>query len=146
MRLALDPSVVPSDYEFAHRIRTRFAETDAMGVIHHSAYAAYLEESRAMFLRQSGHPYAEVRRAGIDFPVLELFVSFRRPLYFDEVVDVHVRAGRLTRATFQLAYLLEVDGEARSTAVTVHGTVDASGRAARLPEWLDAVVGGPSPG
>ncbi len=134
MRLALTPSTDPGDYGFAHRIRTRFAETDAMGIIHHGAYAAYLEEARAMFLRHSGHPYADVRRAGIDFAVLELFVRYRRPLLFDDVVDVHVRAGHLTRTTFQIAYLLEVDGEARSTAVTVHGAVDESGRAARLPD------------
>ncbi len=141
MRLALLPSLVPSDYDFVHRIRTRFAETDAMGVVHHGAYAAYLEEARAMFLRQSGHPYTEVRQAGIDFPVLELFVSYRRPLLFDETVDVRLRVGHLTRATFQIAYLLEVDGEPRSTAVTVHGAVDASGSPARLPGWLDALAG-----
>lgn len=144
MRLALAPSLVPTDYPFHHRIRTRFAETDAMGVVHHGAYAAYLEEARAMFLRAGGHPYAEVRGAGTDFAVLELFVSYRRPLVFDELVDVHVRVGRLTRATFQIAYLLEVEGEARSTAVTVHGAVDASGRATRLPDWLAAASGQPA--
>jgi acyl-CoA thioester hydrolase len=95
-----------------------------------------------MFLRHRGHPYPEVRRAGIDFAVLELFVSYRRPLRFDELVDVHVRAGHLTRATFQIGYPLEVEGEARSTAVTVHGSVDPSGRAARLPGRLAGVADG----
>jgi acyl-CoA thioester hydrolase len=140
VRQALAPSLDSSDYQFTHRLRTRFAETDAMGVVHHGAYATYLEEARAMFLRDRGHPYAEVRRAGIDLAVLELFVSYRRPLRFDEVVDVHVRVGHLTRATFQIGYLLQVEGEARTTAVTVHSAVDASGRAARLPDWLPAAA------
>ncbi len=135
MRLALVPSLDPSDYGFVHRIRTRFAETDAMGVIHHSAYAAYLEEARAMLLRQGGHPYDQVRAAGIDFAVLELFVRYRRPLRFDEVVDIHVRVGHLTRTTFQVAYLLQVAEEPRSTAVTVHGAVDGDGKAVRMPTF-----------
>lgn len=141
MRLSLTPSSDPSDYRFAHSVRTRFAETDAMGIIHHSAYVPYLEEARAARLRHAGHPYDEVRAAGIDFAVLEVYVRYRRPLRFDEVVDVHVSVGALTRATFQVGYLLTVGGETRATAVTVHGAVDAEGRARRMPLWMGALVG-----
>ncbi len=136
MRLSLVPSTDPSDYGFVHRIRTRFAETDAMGVIHHAAYAPYLEEARAELLRQKGHPYDEARTAGIDLAVLELFVQYRHPLRFDELVDVNVRVGHLTRTTFEVAYLLQVAEETRCTAVTVHGAIDSSGSASRLPPWL----------
>ena len=96
---------------FVHPIRTRFAETDAMGIIHHGAYLPYLEEARAALLRHAGHPYQAVRDEGIDFAVLEVYVRYRRPLRFDEVVDLHVRLGELTRTTFQLGYLLTVAGE-----------------------------------
>ena len=57
MRLSLVPSTDPADYAFVHSIRTRFAETDAMGIIHHGAYLPYLEEARAALLRHVGHPY-----------------------------------------------------------------------------------------
>jgi acyl-CoA thioester hydrolase len=136
MRQTLDPSRDPNDYPFTHRIRTRFAETDAMGIVHHAAYLPYLEETRVEYLRQLGHPYDEVRRDGINFAVLEVVVQYRRPLEFDELVDVHLRAGAVSRATFQLAYLLTVDDDVRATAVTVHGCVDASGKARRLPAWV----------
>ncbi len=141
MRLSLTPSTDAGEYTFVHRIRTRFAETDAMGIVHHSAYAPYLEESRAALLRHAGHPYDEVRDAGIDFSVLELYVRYRQPLHFDELVDVNVAVGALTRTTFQVGYLLQVEGETRSTAVTVHGAVDRAGRPARLPVWLGDLVG-----
>lgn len=141
MRLSLDPSTDAADYGFVHRIRTRFAETDAMGIIHHGAYAPYLEEARAALLRHVGHPYEDVRLEGVEFSVLELYVRYRLPLRFDEVVDVSVTVGRLTRTTFEVGYLLQVGGETRSTAVTVHGAVDRSGRPARMPGWLAEVVG-----
>ena len=142
MRLSLVPSTDPADYRFVHRIRTRFAETDAMGVIHHGAYAPYLEEARAALLRSVGNPYDEVRRDGIDFAVLELFVQYRHPLYFDDQVDIHVAAGKLTRTTFQVGYLLQVDGEIRSTAVTVHAAVAPDGKGVRMPPWMAGVVAG----
>jgi acyl-CoA thioester hydrolase len=135
-RQSLQPSRQPSDYTFVHRLRTRFAETDAMGIVHHAAYLPYLEEARVAFLRQLGHPYEEVRREGHNFAVLEVAVHYRRPLEFDELVDVHLRTGALSRATFQLAYLLTVGGDVRATAVTVHGCVDGSGKAVRLPAWV----------
>ncbi len=106
-RLSLQPSRDPADYTFAHRLRTRFAETDAMGIIHHAAYLPYLEEARVEYLRAIGHPYDAVR-AGDDgdvpggggsreFPVLEVSVQYRRPLRFDDEVDVSLRVGAVTR-------------------------------------------------
>ena len=143
MRLSLQPSLDPAAYRFTHQLRTRFAETDAMGIIHHGNYPAYLEEARAAMLRTSGVPYEEVRSGeeGVDFAVLELYVRHRRPLRFDDLVTVHVVVDDLTRTTFQVAYLLTVDHEVRATAVTVHGAVDGRGRPARMPAFLGGLVG-----
>ncbi len=141
MRLSLTPSTDPEEYPFVHRLRTRFAETDAMGIIHHSAYAPYLEEARAAFLESAGHAYDGVRGDGIDFAVLELYVRYRRPLRFGDEVSVHLTVARVTRTTFEVGYLLSVAGEVRATAVTVHGAVDRDGRPSRLPAWMAEVAG-----
>ncbi len=136
VRLDVDPSLDPADYAFSHRIRVRFAETDAMGIVHHANYLLYLEEARVEYLRALGKPYTELRKDGVDHAVLECFVQYRRPLIFDEEVVVHLVLGGTTRATFQLAYLLTVDAEVRASAVTAHGAVNARGRPVRLPAWL----------
>lgn len=136
MRISADPSTDSSDYEFAHHLRVRFAETDAMGIVHHSRYLPMLEEARIAYLRHIGHPYQEIREAGVDMNVLEAFVQYRRPLLFDDVVEVHTTMASVERASFQMAYLLTVDGEVRATAVTAHGCVTPEGRPRRLPEWM----------
>jgi acyl-CoA thioester hydrolase len=136
MRVAAEPSRRVEDYPFSHRLRVRFAETDLMGVVHHSRYLPYLEEARVAYLRYIGHPYGEWREAGLDAAVLEVFVQYRRPLRFDDEVDVHLAVAAATRTTFQMAYLLTVDGEVAASAVTVHGLVTAAGRPGRLPTWL----------
>jgi acyl-CoA thioester hydrolase len=141
VRLSVDPSTNPDDYEFAHRIRVRFVETDAMGIVHHSNHLAYFEETRVAYLRAIGHPFTEWRDAGLESPVLESFVQYRQPLEFDEEITVHLRLADVTRATFQMAYLITVDGpdgvaRPRATGVTVHGCVTTAGRPTRLPGWL----------
>jgi acyl-CoA thioester hydrolase len=149
VRLSLNPPADPGAYPFVHRVRTRFAETDAMGIIHHAALIPYLEEARVFYLRDAGHPYEEVRAAGIDLTVLELYVRYRRPLRFDEVVDIHVMVDGLTRTTFEVGYLLQVADETRASAVTVHGAVGGDGRGRRLPDFLVQLAGpgqGPGPG
>ncbi len=145
LRQSLEPSRDPADYPFTHRVRTRFAETDAMGVVHHAAYLPYLEVARVEFLRSIGHPYDQVRtdqdEGGREFPVLEVWVQYRSALFFDDEVDISLVVGAVTRTTFQIAYLLSVAGQPRATAVTVHGCVDRSGRPSRLPEWVRSRFG-----
>lgn len=136
MRLDLEPSLDPADYMWAHDVRVRFAETDAMGIVHHSRYLPYLEEARVEYLRAIDHPYQALRDEGFDIAVLEVAVQYRQPLRFDDLVSVHLRFGAATRTTFQIAYLLTVGGQVRATAVTVHGCVTAAGRPVRLPAWL----------
>jgi acyl-CoA thioester hydrolase len=114
----------------------RFAETDAMAVVHHGRYFPYLEAARVEYLRHLGHPYTEWREAGVDAAVLEVFMQYRQALRFDDVVDVHVRLAAATRTTFQMAYLLTREATPVATAVTVHGAVTPDGRPTRLPAWL----------
>ncbi len=140
MRLSVNPPLDPGAYAHTHPIRARFAETDAMGVVHHSSYLLYLEEARVAWMRERGHSYAELREEGIDFAVIEAFVQYRQPIRFDDLVEVHLGIGKLTRMTMQVGYLLTVDGVPRATAVTVHAGVDPTGRPARMPAWVQDFV------
>jgi acyl-CoA thioester hydrolase len=137
VRLTFTPLLDPAAYAFSHRIRVRFAETDAMGIVHHSRYLPIMEEARVAYLRDIDHPYLTVREEGFDFTVLEVAVQYRQPIRFDEVVDVHLTLARVDRASFQMAYLLTVESQIRAAGVTAHGCITTSdGRPTRLPAWL----------
>src|SRR5581483_4584803 len=109
---------------------------DAMGVVHHASYLAYLEESRVEYLRALGRPYHRLRADGTEFPVVEAALRYRRPLHFDDGIMV-ASAGA---ATFQMSYVVECGGEMSATGVTVHGVVDGRGRPTRTPAWLRELV------
>ncbi len=144
MRLNVEPSLERADYAFSWRIRVRFAETDAMGIVHHANYLLYLEEARVEYLRSIGKPYTEMRKDGIDHAVLESFVQYRQPLRFDDQVDVHLVVASASRVTFQIAYLMTVGDQIHATAATAHGAINPEGRPVRLPSWL-AEMARPSP-
>lgn len=136
MRIKTEPSTDPHDYSFVHEVRVRFAETDAMGIVHHASYLPYLEETRVAYLRSIDHDYVSVFESGLNFAVIEAMVKYVRPCHFDDVVTVRLRLGARSKATFQIDYLLTVADDIRALAVTAHGCVDHDGRPMRLPHWL----------
>ena len=136
MRAASEPSLTPAEYTFAHQIRVRFSETDAMGIVHHSRYLPYLEETRVEYMRSIGQSYADSRETLGDSAVLEANVKYRQPLKFDDVMTVHLVLAAITGATFTINYLITVNDQVVSTASTQHAYVNAQGRPQRLPAWI----------
>ena len=145
MRMTFDVPAAPAAYPFTHRLRVRFCETDAMGVVHHASYLAYLEEARVEYLRALGRPYDRLRAEGTEFPVVEAALRYRRPLRFDDPVDVAVMIAAASGATFQMSYLVGCAGETIVTAVTVHGVLDARGRPTRVPTRVRDLVAPEAP-
>lgn len=77
-----------------HRLRVRYAETDQMGVVHHSNYLVYFEESRTALMRERGCSYAELERKGWALPVRRIEIRYRAPAYYEEDLAVRTRVGR----------------------------------------------------
>lgn len=96
--------------ESVTRIKVRYAETDQMGVVHHSVYAVYLEAARVDFLERAGLPYHRVEARGVFFPVVELGLTFRAPARFGEVVEVRTRLAELSSRALLFRYRVEREG------------------------------------
>ena len=69
----------------------RYAETDQMGIVHHSAYVPWLEEARSALSRQYGRSYADFERAGYALAVTELSLRFIASARYDRAVTVRIR-------------------------------------------------------
>ena len=124
--------------DFRIDLRVRFAETDAMGVAHHAAYLPYLETARVEYLRALGHPYRELRdRDGLEFAVVGVDLRYHAPLRFDDAFTVSCGLVERARATFSLAYRVELDATLILSGRTRHAVLDReTGAPRRLPGWL----------
>lgn len=143
-RALVEPPTDPARYPFAHPIRVRFAETDAMGVVHHASYIPWLEETRVALLAHGGHDYAEVHAGGLDLAVVDVVARYRRSVRFGEPVVVRAGVAEASRSLLQIAYLVEADGEVALTALTTHACVGRDGRPMRVPDWLAGLAEGPT--
>ena len=62
--------------------------TDHAGVLWHGAYVAWLEEARVEALAAAGLAYAELSAQGLELMVVQLELSYRRPLRLGECVEL----------------------------------------------------------
>jgi acyl-CoA thioester hydrolase len=134
-------------FDFAARVRVRFAETDAQGVVHNSSYLVWFEVARVEFLERFAGGYQRLRDEGIESFVLESHVRYLAPAVFDDRLLIHTRCVDLRGARFRFEYAIERDGAVIADGWTAHGTVDAETlRPTRTPEWLRVAIGerGPS--
>jgi acyl-CoA thioester hydrolase len=117
-----------------------------MGVAHHSAYVPWLEIARTEILRGAGVSYAALEAAGIFLVIVRLDIRFRRPAYYDDLVDVRavVRGGGRVKIEHEYEVVLVerpcgrpgAAGDELAVASTTLACVDAGGRPMPLPEWL----------
>ena len=123
-------------FESTTPIRVRYAETDAMGIVHHSVYPIWMELGRSDFLRELGQSYAEWERQGVMMSVAELQVRFRSPARYDEVVEVRTRLVEANRRKITVAYAISREGTRLVEGRTVHIVTGPDGRARTLPEEM----------
>lgn len=86
------------------KILPRYAETDQMGIIHHSAYAIWYEQARTDFFNQIGMRYDDIEKKGIMTPLIELNCKYKRPAYYNQEVEIKTKIVELTPVKFTLEY------------------------------------------
>lgn len=117
-------------------IRVRYAETDAMGIVHHAVYPIWMELGRSDLLRTIGQSYSEWEARGIFMSVGELRCRYRAPARYDELVEVRTFVKEAGRRKVVFAYRVEREGVLLCEGESAHIVTGPEGRAVVLPEDL----------
>jgi acyl-CoA thioester hydrolase len=117
-------------------IRVRYAETDAMGIVHHAVYPVWMELGRSDFLRELGQSYAEWEAQGVMMSVGEIQVKYRAPAKYDELVEVRTRLAEAGRRKVVFIYEIWRDEIKLAEGRTVHLVTGPDGRSRVIPEHL----------
>ena len=116
----------------------RYAETDAMGIVHHASYIIYFEEARSSYIRQSGGDFVSFERSGRYLTVSELHARYIKPAVYGQQLTVRCWIEEMKSRTLRFAYEV-VDAETRElhmTGWTKHICITHDGRVTTLPiEW-----------
>ncbi len=117
-------------------IPVRYAETDAMGVVHHSSYVVWLEAARVEWLNRLGLPYTQIEAQGLAFAVVELGLTYRQPARFGDTVEVEACLTEATSRTLRYAYRVWRESTLLAEGFTRHLCQSPQGRAMRIPEAI----------
>ncbi len=132
--VALSLQVKQSQIKF----RARYAETDAMGIVHHSNYVIWLEMGRVALMTELGMPYREVEKRGINLVVTGLGLKYRRPALFDDEILLTTRLGSVKSRLVRFEYSVErlQDQALLAEGFTEHIATDSDKRTVPIPEYL----------
>ena len=121
-------------------VEVRYAETDQMGVVHHSVYLVWFEQARTRLCLETGYHYADVERLGYYLVVTRTESRFLAGAAYGETVRLACWLDKMGSRGLRFAYEVRRDGTLLATGATEHVWVDrASGRPCRIP----AVLKGP---
>ncbi len=119
-------------------VRVRYAETDAMGIAHHSNYVVWFEMGRVDFMTQLGMPYREVEKRGVLLVVSSIHVKYRRGAVFDDELLITTRLGGLKSRLVRFEYAIEQrqGGLLVAEGSSEHIATDLHKRAVPIPQYL----------
>jgi acyl-CoA thioester hydrolase len=122
-----------------HKIRVRYAETDAMGVVYYANYLTFFEVARVEYLRAAGIDYRSLEEAKMTGAVVAAHVNYHAPAKFDDELSLWSRCVSMGKVRFRIEYEAwrEVDRTLVASGYTEHALLaHQSLRPVRIPEWV----------
>ncbi len=101
------------------KVRVRYAETDMMGVAHHSAYIVWAEEARSEYMRKMNFPYSKLEKMGISLPVIELNIRYIKPAFYEDELTVYIKP-IITRRKIVMEFVISREEELIARGKTIH--------------------------
>ncbi|MCC8160630.1 MAG: acyl-CoA thioesterase [Oscillospiraceae bacterium] len=85
-------------------LTVRYAETDMMGIVHHSRYYPWFEVARTDFIKKSGMTYTKMENMGILLPLTETAAKYYHGLKYEDEAVVKCKLTKLSVARCEFGY------------------------------------------
>ena len=124
------------------KFKTRYAETDQMGYIHHSVYAQYYEMGRIELMKTVGISYKQMEKDGYLLPVYTLQSKYFIPLTFDEEITLKTYVKFLKGVRLAFGYeIYNETGEKATEGEVVLVFAGANGKPIKPPkQFVDKII------
>ena len=132
-----------SSGDFTHVEQVRFRDLDPMGHVNNAVFLTYIEQARVAFLAEVA---AVTELEEMNMVVARVEIDFKAPVRLGQEVEIAVRATRFGTKSFDLDYIMRVDGEIVAEAKTVQVAYDYDRReAVPVPEeWRERLTAVPA--
>lgn len=131
-------------YPLRHRIRVRWAETDAQGIVFNGHYLTYFDVGVTEYWRAIGLPYPHtVEGTGVDLFAVRSAVDYHAPAHYDDELDVCARVAHMGNSSIRFEMALQRNGAHITSGELIYVCADPVARkSAPIPARLrEAILG-----
>ena len=131
--------LLPTNMEGWHEteIRVRYAETDKMGIVHHSNYLIWFEAGRSELCRARGFSYKEMEEQDNALMVVaETYCRYKSPAYYEDVLTVRTQVAEIRSRSIRFIYEIvrASDDTLLAEGETLHLVTDQDKKVKLIPD------------
>ena len=118
-------------------IRVRYAETDKMGIVHHSNYLIWFEAGRSELCRARGFSYKEMEdQDNALMVVAESYCRYKSPAFYEDVLTVRTQVAEIRSRSIRFIYEVfrASDETLLAEGETLHLVTDENKKVRLIPE------------
>jgi len=118
-------------------IRVRYAETDKMGIVHHSNYLIWFEAGRSDLCRARGFSYKEMEEQDNALMVVaESYVRYKSPAFYEDFLTVRTQVAEVRSRSIRFIYEIsrESDDTLLAEGETLHLVTDENKKVRLIPD------------
>jgi acyl-CoA thioester hydrolase len=118
-------------------IRVRYAETDQMGIAHHSNYLIWFEAGRSDLCRARGFSYKEMEeQENALMVVAESYVRYKSPAFYEDILHIHTKIGEMRSRSIRFIYEIyrPKDSVLIAEGETLHLVTDQNQKVRTIPD------------
>ena len=130
-------------HEFTITRRVEFSETDMAGIVHFSNFCRYMEHAEHAFFRSLDRSIVD-RDLGVGWPRVHLSCDFKKPLRFEDEVEIHLLVSAKTSKSISYQFRFRVAGAEAAcgtlTVVCVRRNEAGEMKAASIPQEIADLI------
>ena len=135
-------TTTPDRFRLRERLRVRWAETDAQGIVFNGHYLTYFDVAITEYWRAVGLPYpAALEGTGIDLFAVKSTVEYLAPARYDDVIEVGCRSARIGRSSLAFELAIWRDGQPITRGELVYVCADPVARKSQpIPDRIREAI------
>ncbi|MDA3970620.1 MAG: thioesterase family protein [Desulfobulbaceae bacterium] len=115
-------------------IRVLYGDTDAGGIVYNGTYLRFFEFGRGELMRSLDLSYKNLEQLGFLLPVIESYVRYKSPAYYDDLLIIKTCLSEVTRKSCRFHCHIYRDETLIAKGFTKHACIIRSGSLTNLPD------------
>lgn len=117
-------------------IRVRYAETDKMGIAHHSNYLIWFETGRSDLCRARGFSYNQMENDDALMVVAESYIRYQSPAFYEDLLTIRTKIAEVRSRSVRFVYEIvrRSDDAVIAEGETLHLVTDQQKKVKTIPE------------